>query len=68
MRKLVCTETFRNKPKIKIYACTRAETNEKSVHKLAALKETVLAELKNIIDRNTQECIKNEINLFKENS
>ena len=35
-------------PKIKIYACTRAETNEKSVQKLADLKETVLAELKKI--------------------
>ena len=35
-------------PKIKIYACTRAETNEKSVQKLSDLKETVLAELKKI--------------------
>lgn len=35
-------------PKIKIYACTRADTKEKAEEKLAILKETVLAELKKI--------------------
>ena len=35
-------------PKIKIYACTRADTKEKAEEKLAILKEIVLAELKKI--------------------